>query len=147
MAKKGCVISQLALLLLLTDTLNGQYFIWTTDSTITTNPNYSMERYHEVLRYNDPVMYLVYPVVKPVVDRRVPLRDGEGKDSYWAEGHFGHRFVVLQGKYYSSDLLQHTRFTFDVSILSRLTSDNSNPLLPNNNKFGFGLDFLLSSIE
>jgi hypothetical protein len=125
----------------------GQKYIWTSDSITVADPRYAMQRYHEVLRYNDPLMYLVYPVIKPVVPRSVPLMDGEGKDGYIAEGHFGHRFVITQGKYYSHPILQHLRFTFDVSILARLTSDTSNPLLPYSNKFGFGLDFLLSPLE
>ncbi len=125
----------------------AQRYTWSPDSVSLADPNYSMERYHEILRYHDPVMYLAFPVIKPVVDRLTPLEDGEGKDGYWAEGHFGHRFVIYKGKYYSYPFFQRTRFTFDVSLLSRLTRDNSNPLLPFNAKFGLGLDFLLSGLN
>ena len=126
---------------------HGQVSDVVNDSVLQKKPNDAMNRYHETLRHNDPMMYLAFPVIKPIVRRTVPLRDGEGKNGYWAEGHFGNRFVIYQGKYYSPPLVQRMRLTFDVSILTRLTQDNSNPLLPNNNKFGFGLDFLLSSIK
>ena len=106
-----------------------------------------MQRYHEILRYHDPVMYLAFPIIKPIVDRKVPLKDGEGKDGFWLEGQFGYRFVISQGKYYSSKAVQRLRFTFDVSLMPRMAMDNSSPLLPSNNKFGLGLDFLLSNLR
>lgn len=118
-----------------------------TDSVAHKDPAHAMDRYHETLRHNDPMMYLAFPVIKPILDRTVPLQDGEGKNGYWAEGHFGNRFVIYQGKYYTHPFFQRVRFTFDVSIVTRLTQDNSFPLLPNSNKFGFGLDFLLSSVK
>ena len=79
-----------------------------------------MQRYHEILRYHDPVMYLAFPIIKPIVDRKVPLKDGEGKDGFWLEGQFGYRFVISQGKYYSSKAVQRLRFTFDVSLEARV---------------------------
>jgi hypothetical protein len=127
--------------------VHGQVNDIVNDSVLQKDPNHAMDRYHETLRHNDPMMYLAFPVIKPIVDRSVPLKDGEGKNGYWAEGHFGNRFVIYQGKYYTNPFFQRMRLTFDVSILARLTQDNSNPLLPNSNKFGFGLDFLLSSIK
>ena len=127
--------------------LSGQSLNMLDDSVSQQDPNHAMDRYHELLRHNDPMMYLAFPVIKPILHRRVPLRDGEGKNGYWAEGQFANRFIAYQGKYYSAPFFQRMRFTFDVSILSRLTQDNSNPLLPNNNKFGLGLDFLLSSLQ
>ena len=127
--------------------VHGQVNGMVNDSISEINPNHAIDRYHEVLRHNDPMMYLVFPVIKPIVEGAVPLQDGEGKNGYWAEGHFGHRFVIYKGKFYTHPFFQRMRLTFDVSILARLTQDNSNPLLPNNNKFGFGLDFLLTSIE
>jgi hypothetical protein len=39
------------------------------------------------------------------------------------------------------------RFTLDASLSGRLTRDDSSPLLPFNNKFGLGLDFLVSSLK
>ena len=103
--------------------------------------------YHQALRYCEPIMYLAFPVIKPLVDRPVALLEGEGKDGYWAEGHFGHRFIIYKGMYYHAPAFQRLRLTFDVSITSRLTRDNSNPLLPFSNKFGIGVDYLLSSLE
>jgi hypothetical protein len=133
---------------LLTATIiNGQVGVVISDTSALSNPNAAMDRYHQLLRHSDPMMYLAFPVIKPILDRAVPLKDGEGKDGYWAEGHFGHRFVIYQGKYYSPALAQRMRLTFDVSLLTRLTQDYSNPLLPTSNKFGFGLDYLFSSLE
>ena len=71
------------------------------DSAEQKHPGQVLKRYHEVLRHNDPMMYLAFPIIKPVLERTVPLQDGEGKSGYWTEGHFGNRFVIYQGKYYS----------------------------------------------
>lgn len=111
------------------------------------HPNYAMDRYHDILRYHDPFMYLTYPVVKPIVERRVPLEDGEGKNGYWLEGNFAYRFAIYRGKYYSYRFFQRMRPTLDVDLLLRLAKDNSSPLLPSNNKIGLGLDFLLSGLD
>lgn len=91
-------------------------------------------------------MYLAFPIINPVKTRIIPLRNGEGKDEYWLEGNFANRFIIHKGKYYNPGWLQRLRFTFDVAITPRLTRDESNPMLPSNNKFGLGLDLLLSSI-
>jgi hypothetical protein len=127
--------------------IKAQRFIWSPDSISQANPNYAMDRYHDILRYHEPPMYLAFPVIKALEDRGLPLNDGEGKNGYWAEGQFGHRFIIYKGKYYSSKFGQRTRFTFDVNLVSRLTQDNSSPLLPLNNKFGFGWDFLFSPLK
>lgn len=133
--------------LLLTTENKAQLTESVNDSAVLLNPNHAMDRYHDVLRHNDPMMYLAFPAIKPILKRQIRLQDGEGRNGYWAEGHFGYRFVIYQGKYYSYPIFQRMRLTFDVSLLTRLTQDNSNPLLPNDNKFGFGLDFLLSSLK
>lgn len=125
----------------------GQSYVWSPDSVSLADPNYKMERYHEILRYHEPVMYIAFPIVEPIIKRKISLADGEGRKGYWAEGHFGHRFVVYKGKYYTHPFFQRSRFTFDVSLLSRLTRDDSNPLLPFNGKFGFGMDYLLSGLK
>ena len=135
------------LLLLFAFTVQAQRYIWSPDSLAVDNPNYAMDRYHDVLRYHDPIMYLAFPIIQPVVDRQVELENGEGKDGYWLQSHFAYRFNIYKGKYYSAPILQRMRFTLDASLLSRLTRDDSNPLLPFNNKFGLGLDFLLSSLN
>ena len=106
-----------------------------------------MDRYHDVLRYHNPFMYLAYPVIKPVVERKLPLEDGEGKDGYWLEGNFAYRFAIYQAKYYNYSFFQRLRPTLDVDFLLRLTKDYSSPLLPSNNKIGLGLDVLLSDLD
>src|SRR5215218_7615981 len=114
--------------------MHAQRYIWSQDSLVQAAPNYAMDRYHDILRFHDPLMYLAYPVIKPIVDRRVPLKDGEGKDGYWLEGNFAYRFAIVQGKYYSYSFIKRTRLTLDVDLLLRLAKDHSSPLLPSNNK-------------
>jgi hypothetical protein len=92
-------------------------------------------------------MYLAYPIVKPVIKRRLPLEDGEGKDGYWLEGNLGYRFTIYRGKYYNYKFFQRMRPTLDVDLLVRLTKDYSSPLLPSSNKIGLGLDYLWSNLE
>jgi hypothetical protein len=121
--------------------------IWSPDSLSTTSPNFAMSRYNQLLGYHDPIMYLAFPLIYPLVTRTIPLRNGEGKDNYWLEGNFSNRFVIHKGKYYNPAWLQRLRLTFDVTLTPRLTRDSSSPLLPSNNKFGLGLDILLSPIK
>src|SRR5687768_10738335 len=63
--------------------LYAQVFTWSPDSISLADPDYPMARYHDVLRYHSPLMYLAFPVIKPVVNRRIPLENGEGKNGYW----------------------------------------------------------------
>ena len=111
-------------------TVKAQRYIWSPDSIAQDNPNYAMDRYHDVLRYHSPFMYLAYPIVKPVIKRRLPLEDGEGKEGYWLEGNLAYRFTIYRGKYYNFKFFQRVRPTLDVDLLIRLTKDYSNPLLP-----------------
>jgi hypothetical protein len=117
------------------------------DSAALQDPNYSMQRYQQMLKFHDPYMYLAYPIINPIVDRKLELMDGEGKGGYWAEGNFAYRFSVYNGKYFSRPWQQRLRMTFDVGLTIRLTNDYSSPLLPSNNKFGFGIDYLLSDLR
>ena len=133
--------------LLCSISVKAQRFIWSPDSILKDNPNYAMDRYHDILRYHDPIMYLAYSVVRSIADRPLPLQDGEGKDGYWLEGNFAYRFSIYQGKYYSYRFFQRMRPTLDLDLLLRLSKDNSSPLLPSNNKVGLGLDYLWSSME
>ena len=110
-------------------------------------PNFAMDRYHDILRYHNPIMYLAYPYVQNIAERRVPLQEGEGKNGYLLEGNMAYRFVIHQGKYYSYPLLQRTRLTFDAGLTVRLTNDYSEPLLPMSARFGLGLDVLLSRLD
>jgi hypothetical protein len=120
---------------------------WSTDSLEQAAPNFAMDRYHDILRYHNPIMYLAYPYVQNATERRVPLQEGEGKNGYLLEGNMAYRFVIHQGKYYSYSLLQRTRLTFDAGLTVRLTNDYSEPLLPMSAKFGLGLDVLLSRLD
>lgn len=128
-------------------TVQAQDHWWSPDSLSGSSPNHKMNRYHELLGYHDQLMYLAFPIIEPIEPRRVPLIDREGKEGYWLEGNFANRFVIHKGKYYNGRLLQRLRFTLDVALTPRLTRDLSSPLLPSNNKFGLGFDFLLSSLS
>src|SRR5688500_806164 len=136
----------LFLLVLVVIEIQAQEATWSPDSIWQSSRNSPMYRYHDILRYHDPVMYLAFPIITPIVDRKLPLEEGEGKNGFWLEGQFGYRFVISQGKYYSYPLIQRLRFTFDVGLMLRMARDDSSPLLPSNNKFGLGLDFLLSGL-
>ncbi|MFL5746338.1 MAG: hypothetical protein ACJ751_16805 [Niastella sp.] len=132
--------------LICTGMTKAQDVLWSPDTLSTTSPNFAMNRYNQLLGYHDQLMYLTWPYISPVVTRGTPLRDGEGKNGYWLEGNFTNRFVIHKGKYYNPEILQRLRFTFDVGLTPRLTRDSSSPLLPTNNKFGLGLDLLLSPV-
>jgi hypothetical protein len=36
----------------------------------------NIPRFHEALKYQDPPMYLIFPIVRPIVDRKVELQEG-----------------------------------------------------------------------
>ena len=133
--------------LLFVSQAQSQRYIWSSDSLINAQPGYAMDRYHDILRFQDPLMYLAYPVITPTTERLVPLEDGEGKNGYWLEGNLAYRFIIYKGKYYSSRFLQRMRPTLDFDLMMRLTKDHSSPLLPSNNKIGLGLDYLFSNME
>lgn len=133
--------------LLISWAVYSQSYTWSTDSITLANPNFEMDRYHDVLRYHDPFMYLTFPVIRPILERKLPLENGEGKNGNWLEGNFAYRFIIYKGKYYSPLFFQRTRFTVDVGLMPRLTRDVSSPLLPYNNKFGLGLDVLLTPLQ
>src|SRR5688572_11941379 len=135
-----------ALILISAVYAKAQNSLWSPDSLSTASPNLAMDRYNQLLVNHDPLMYLAYPHIEPLKTRKIPLRDGEGKDGYWLEENFTNRFVIHRGKYYNPGWLQRLRFTFDVAITPRLTRDESSPLLPSNNRFGLGLDLLLSPV-
>jgi hypothetical protein len=118
---------------------------WASDSILQVNPAFTVNRFQNTLRFHEPIMYLTVPYVTPLSDRKIELKDGEGKNGSIAEGHFGYRFTIYKGKYYNRPVFQRMRLTFDVSLLLRLANDHSLPLLPTNNKFGLGFDFLLTN--
>ena len=65
----------LIILLTFTKLSIAQRAIWSEDSLMLTGPGYGLDRYHEVLRFHDPSMYLVFPIVHPTTERSVPLQD------------------------------------------------------------------------
>ena len=132
--------------LLCTLIAKAQNVLWSPDSLSVSSPNFAMNRYHQLLGYHDQLMYLTWPYITSVVTRKIPLRNGEGNNGYWLEGNFTNRFVIHKGKYYNPPILQRLRFTFDVGITPRLTRDSSSPLLPSNNRFGVGIDLLLTPV-
>lgn len=137
----------IVIFLIATVSVKAQNSLWSPDSLSTASPNFAMDRYNQLLVNHDPLMYLTYPHIEPLKTRKIPLRDGEGKNGYWLEGNFTNRFVIHRGKYYNPGWLQRLRLTFDVALTPRLTRDSSSPLLPSNNRFGLGLDLLLTPVS
>ncbi|MBE8719646.1 hypothetical protein [Sphingobacterium pedocola] len=110
--------------------------------------NYTVGTYHKILHYNDPILYVgVLPYFKSAKTRSMPLTDGEGKNGYLLEGNLIHRLPLYKGHYYSPEWARRMRLTFDAGFMVRMTRDNSSPLLPSNNRFGLGLDYLITSAE
>ncbi|UIR54792.1 hypothetical protein LZQ00_10940 [Sphingobacterium sp. SRCM116780] len=110
--------------------------------------NNAVKTYHRLLHYNDPILYVgILPSFKSAKTRAIPLQDGEGKKGYLLEGNLIHRLPIYKAHYYSPKWTRRMRITFDAGFTIRMTKDNSSPLLPSNNRFGLGLDYLLSSIE
>jgi hypothetical protein len=121
----------------------AQEYIWG-DSAYTINARHYTSQYHDILKSHDPVLYItLFPVFTPVKERAVSLRNGEGERGYWLEGNLTHRFVISQGKDFSSGFIKRHRFTLDAALAPRLTRDTSSPLLPLNDKVGVGLDYLI----
>ncbi|MGB3103887.1 hypothetical protein [Sphingobacterium siyangense] len=109
--------------------------------------NYEIRENHRVLQYHDPILYLsAFPVFRPASERRTPLEDKEGKNGYWLEGDMNYRFDLYKGAYYSPKATRPLRVTFDAGFTVRMTRDESSPLLSTNNRFGIGLDYMLSEL-
>ena len=110
--------------------------------------NYPLKTYHKILQYNDPMLYVsIFPIFNQAKSRTIPLKEGEGKNGYLLEGNLFHRLPLYKGHYYSPKVARRMRVTFDAGFTVRMTKDNSSPLLPNNNRFGLGLDYLLYSTK
>lgn len=133
--------------LLLSTLSRAQYTVLDSTTGALENPNQYVDKYHDLLRFHDPIMYLAFPYIKSATGRSIPLTEGEGSNGFLLEGNFAYRFVVHQGKFYSYPFFQRMRFTFDVGLMPRLTNDFSAPLLPMSARFGLGLDYLLTSLE
>src|SRR5687767_9451647 len=86
-------------------TMKGDSVVWSPDSVHPEDPNFSMDRYQRILQYHDFYSYLVYPMLIPLEERRVPLMESEGRHGLFAEGQLAHRFTIHKGKYYSPYIL------------------------------------------
>jgi hypothetical protein len=104
------------------------------------------EVYLGLLRMHDPLLYVSFLHRYTASNRSMPLLDGEGKDGYWLEGNIAHRVPIYRGKPWSPGILKKLRWTFDANFLIRMTRDSSSPLLPGNNTFGTGIDYLLTPL-
>jgi hypothetical protein len=61
-----------------------QRYIWSPDSLSAEDPNYGMNRYHDILKYHGPIMYISFPIIKPIVNRPIDWAMGKGKmDTGW----------------------------------------------------------------
>jgi hypothetical protein len=108
----------------------------------------ALNKWHDLLRLHDPVLYLApLPQVFSLHKRNIQLLEGEGKKGYWLEGNLTQRFVLARWNEHHRPVWQRMRITFDAGISTRMTRDSSSPLLPNNNRFGFGYDLLLHDVK
>jgi len=88
--------------------INAQDYLWTPDSLSATSPNFAMNKYNQLLNYQDQLMYIAFPVIHPISSRLIPLKNGEGEKGYWLEGNFAYRFIIHKGKYYNPAWLQRS---------------------------------------
>ncbi|MBX9782365.1 MAG: hypothetical protein K2X48_03630 [Chitinophagaceae bacterium] len=134
-----------AFVLLLHFLSNAQKHIWADSFQIKTT---GVDLYNDLLKLHDPVLFISpLPQVAPLPKRNIPLKEGEGKKGFWLEGNIMHRFVIARWNEHHRQWWQRNRFTFDAGITTRMTRDSSSPLLPNNNRFGLGWDYLLHPVE
>lgn len=89
---------------------------------------------------NERASYLALPYFKPIINPKIPLREGEGKNGYLFEGNLLYQVPILMGRNHGNHLWQTQRLTFDYGFNIRMTTDPSNPLIPNNNVIGFAYD-------
>lgn len=61
-------IGWFSVFLFVTTIINGQINPVISDTAALSNPNAAMDRYHQLLRHSDPMMYLAFPIAKPVLD-------------------------------------------------------------------------------
>lgn len=119
------------------------------DSERPSNPLYDslntdIKGYLRVLQIADPQVTLALrPSFIPIADRSIPLSDAEGENGYILENNLEIRLPIYFGGIYSSNFFKKLRVTFDGGYTVRMTLDSSSPLVPNNNRFGFGIDYLL----
>jgi hypothetical protein len=120
----------------------AQNKIW--QDSVTTLAASTTEKFHDLLRLHEPVIYIApVPGVTPLASRNLKLLEGEGKKGYWLEANLMHRFIIAKWNNRHRPWWQRNRITFDGGVTLRMTRDISSPLLPGNNRFGFGVDHLL----
>ena len=49
----------------------AQSYFWNSDSSRAAEPNYLMDKYQDLLRYHDPIMYLSFPYAKSAGERAI----------------------------------------------------------------------------
>lgn len=92
---------------------------------------------------NRPISYLTYPTAVPIEERPIELQEGEGKNGYIFESNLDQSFILKMGRNQSNTRAQTRRLTFDAAFDLRMARDASNPLLPSNNRVGFGFDKII----
>lgn len=90
---------------------------------------------------NENISYLCFfPVFSYIEPLPIPLRDGEGENGFLFEGSIYHQAPIAMGRNHSEHWRQTFRATFDYGFNVRMALDNSNPLIPNNNRIGFTVE-------
>lgn len=85
---------------------------------------------------NEKISYLSIPNFNYLEKPSISLREGEGKNGFLFEGNIFHQAPILMGRNHGNHIWQTSRLTFDYGFNVRMTTDSSNPLIPNNNIIG-----------
>ncbi len=87
----------------------------------------------------EPAYISLFPYTLSIGKRRIPLRQGEGKNSDFdlLEANLVLHFPLFFGREYGTGFRKRNRITFDYMGTFRMTLDDSTPLTPTSNKVGF----------
>ena len=91
---------------------------------------------------NERISYLCpLPVINNQIEPNIPFREGEGNTkSYVFEGSLFYQVPIAMGRNQGSHFWQTSRATFDFGFNIRMATEDSSPLLPNNNVIGFTIE-------
>lgn len=96
----------------------------------------------------DGISYMTIPTsgfnnISAIGKRRVPLREGEGKNGVFLAANLDFRLLLFMGRAHNKPWMRRIRSTFDYRVNFRMTNDESKPIVPYSQDVGFGLDIAL----
>lgn len=94
---------------------------------------------------NEKISYIaILPIINNQITPVIPLREGEGLNKkYVFEASIFNQLPIAMGRNQSNHFWQTSRLTLDFGFNVRMAQDRSNPLVPNNNVVGLGLNKIL----